>query len=115
MSNPSLQCSVCGQWKRLHGKDETGIAIQRFYPCCGENGQNEHVKNVCDECCKKACPYRAEYIYLGDRFTAPELKGKTCSAVRQNGKCIRGRNGSMLVAFEGRPVVVIARLLRKIK
>lgn len=57
----------------------------------------------------------AEYIYLGDRFTAPELKHKPCSAVWQNGKCIRGRNGSMLVAFEGRPVVVIARLLRKIK
>jgi hypothetical protein len=56
-----------------------------------------------------------EYIYLGDRFTVSQLKGKPCSAVRQNGKCIRGRNGSMLVKFEGRPVVVIARLLRKIK
>jgi hypothetical protein len=58
----------------------------------------------------------AEYKYLGDRFTDPQFKGKTCQAVRrQNGKCIRGKNGSMLVAFDGRPVVVIARLLRKIK
>lgn len=59
---------------------------------------------------------RGEYIYLGDRFTDPQLKGKECRAVRrQDGKCIRGKNGSMLVTFEGRPVVVIARLLRKIK
>lgn len=57
-----------------------------------------------------------EYIYLGDRLTDPQFKGKQCAAVRrQDGKCIRGRNGSMLVKFEGRPVVVIARLLRKIK
>jgi hypothetical protein len=58
----------------------------------------------------------ADYIYLGDRFTDPKFKGQECQAVRRSdGKCIRGRNGSMLVKFEGRPVVVIARLLRKIK
>lgn len=57
-----------------------------------------------------------DYRYIGDRFTDPELKGKTCSAVRRpDGKCIRGKNGSMLVSFDGKPVVVIARLLRKIK
>lgn len=57
------------------------------------------------------------YKYLGDRFTDPSLKGKACSAVRrQDGKCIRGKNGSMLVDFEGiGKVVVIGRLLRKIK
>lgn len=56
--NPSMQCSVCGQWKRLHGLDADGLAIQRFYSCCGDHGQFEHVKNVCDECCKTKCPYR---------------------------------------------------------
>jgi len=56
--NPILQCSVCGQWKRLHGKDSDGNAIQRFYSCCGEHGEKEHVKNVCVDCCNLKCPYR---------------------------------------------------------
>lgn len=57
------------------------------------------------------------YKYLGDRLTDPELKGKTCEAVkRENGKCIRGKNGSMVVRFDsGREANVIGRLLRKIK
>lgn len=57
------------------------------------------------------------YKYHGDRFTDPLLKGKACTAVRRpDGKCIRGKNGSMLVEFEGiGKVVVIGRLLRKIK
>lgn len=56
------------------------------------------------------------YTYLGDRFTDPSLKGKQCTAVRKpNGKCIRGKNGNMLVDFDGVTVVVVARLLRKIK
>lgn len=55
------------------------------------------------------------YKYLGDRLTDPGLKGKECSAVhRPDGKCIRGKNGSMLVEFNGTRAVVIARLLRKI-
>lgn len=57
-----------------------------------------------------------EYIYKGDRFTDPELKGKSCKAVRrQDGKCIRGKNGNMLVEFDSVQVNVIARQLRKIK
>lgn len=56
-SNPSIQCSVCGQWKRLTGKDEKGNEIRRFYPCCGENGQYEHILPVCTDCCAKKCPY----------------------------------------------------------
>lgn len=56
------------------------------------------------------------YTYLGDRHTDPLLKRKTCTAVRRkDGKCIRGKNGNMLVEFEGKKIVVIARLLRKIK
>lgn len=58
-----------------------------------------------------------EYVYLGDRNTDPFYKGKLCRAVRVNGKCLRGKNGNMLVIFEGAylPVSVVARLLRKIK
>jgi hypothetical protein len=55
------------------------------------------------------------YLYLGDRFTDPELKRKECVAVRRpDGKCIRGHNGNMLVSFDKRPVIVSARLLRRI-
>lgn len=58
----------------------------------------------------------SDYIYLGDRFTDPKYKGAECSAVRRdNGKCIRGKNGSMLVKFGVENVNVIGRLLRKIK
>jgi hypothetical protein len=56
------------------------------------------------------------YIYLGDRLTDQRYKNKLCRAVlRADGKCIRGRNGSMLVNFDGVKVVVPARLLRKRK
>lgn len=55
------------------------------------------------------------YKYLGDRQTQAELKGKLCTSVNTaNGKCIRGRNGNMLVSFNAKKVVVIARLLRKL-
>ena len=57
-----------------------------------------------------------KYKYLGDKMTEPNLKGATCFPVyRHDGKCIRGKNGSMLVLFEnGKNCVVIARLLRKV-
>jgi len=56
-----------------------------------------------------------QYKYLGDRFTSTSLKGKTCTAIRRaNGKCIRGKNGNMLVEFDGVKVNVVGRLLRKI-
>lgn len=55
------------------------------------------------------------YIYLGDRLTG-EFKGRTCTAVRRpDGKCIRGKNGSMLVEFDGVRAVVLGRRLRKVK
>lgn len=57
-----------------------------------------------------------EYIYLGDKLTDPELKGKQCSAVRRkDGKCIRSKMATMLVDFGNRKCVVLARRLRKIK
>jgi hypothetical protein len=57
-----------------------------------------------------------EYYYIGDRQTRAEWKGALCKAVRrQDGKCIRGKNGTMLVQFENEKSVVIGRLLRKIK
>ncbi len=56
------------------------------------------------------------YKYLGDRLTDKKYKGATCIAVHNNkGKCIRGRNGNMLVEFNGIKVNVIGRLLRKLK
>jgi hypothetical protein len=57
-----------------------------------------------------------EYVYLGDRNTDDRLKKQFCKAVRRSdGKCIRGKNGSMLVQFAGgKKLVVIARLLRKL-
>lgn len=58
-----------------------------------------------------------EYIYHGDKLTSPLLRKKECRAVRrEDGKCIRGKNGSMLVHFPGHgDCIVIGRLLRKIK
>jgi hypothetical protein len=57
----------------------------------------------------------ADYIYLGDSITSTEYKGKECNAVHNEGKCIRGRLGTMLVSFAGKQVNVIGRRLRKIK
>jgi len=53
------------------------------------------------------------YKYLGDRLSAPELKGAICYAVVVNGKCVR-RGSSMLVSFGKELHVVLARLLRKL-
>lgn len=56
-----------------------------------------------------------EYVYLGDRNTSEALRKRLCCAVRRAGKCVRGKNGSMLVKFEdGCERVVIGRLLRKV-
>ena len=55
------------------------------------------------------------YKYLGDKFSSKDLKGTFCYAVnRPDGKCIRGKNGNMLVEFDGKKTVVVARLLRKV-
>jgi len=55
------------------------------------------------------------YRYLGDRNTDEQFKNINCTAVKNsNAKCIRGRNGNMLVQLpNGKKVVVVARLLRK--
>lgn len=58
----------------------------------------------------------SNYIYKGDRFTDHAFKNKQCKAVRrQDGECIRGKNGNMLVEFDGVRVNVIARQLRKMR
>lgn len=66
-----------------------------------------------------------EYIYRGDRWTDPALKGMACDAVRrlntwsrcaasQGPVCIRGKNGNMLVVRpDGTRIVVQGRQLRK--
>lgn len=63
------------------------------------------------------------YRYRGDKFTDPTLKGVHCWAVKvparpdqvdQRDRCVRGRNGNMLVQLsDGTRHVVVARLLRK--
>lgn len=74
--NPSIQCSVCGQWKRLTGKDESGSEIRRFYPCC-EIGDEiiEHEKPVCQDCCLQACPNRVKAEAM-EMFKLLEEMGK---------------------------------------
>lgn len=58
-----------------------------------------------------------DYVYLGDKLTDPYWRGLPVNAVRRpDGRCIRGRNGNMLVeAAGGRRCVVLARLLVKRK
>jgi hypothetical protein len=57
-----------------------------------------------------------KYRYIGDRNTDPGLKLMICHAVkRKDGKCIRGKNGSMLVETANKTqMVVVGRLLRKV-
>ena len=58
------------------------------------------------------------YKYFGDKLTDSKFKGQICTLPkRPNGKCIRGRNGTMLAEFEtGERVTIIGRLLlRKVK
>lgn len=91
-SNLSLQCSVCGQWKRLTGKDENGHEVRRFYPCCGKNGEINHDKDVCDDCCKLKCPYRIKpkntviiyYIWWAKGHGIP--KNWYCSEINESVK-----------------------------
>lgn len=53
------------------------------------------------------------YTYLGDRWTAPELRGMQCDAVRdQRGKCTVGRSKALVVTPDGRRYVVNRRRLR---
>ncbi len=60
--------------------------------------------------------FHAEYVYCGNRMTDPSLVGLPVDAVRVDGKCVRGRNGSTLVEDnQGERHAVIARLLRKHK
>lgn len=59
-----------------------------------------------------------DYIYRGDRFTQEKYRYKECSAIRTDrGKCIRGRNGNMLVRFYNGDIVVVMgrRLIGKEK
>lgn len=56
------------------------------------------------------------YLYMGDKLTDLTYKGQNCKAVlREDLKCIRGRNSNMLVEFNGIKVVVLAKRLRAVK
>jgi len=55
------------------------------------------------------------YIYRGDRYTDVKYKMQVCQPVlTSTGKCIRGKNGNMLVSFRSGTVVVLARQLRRL-
>ena len=55
------------------------------------------------------------YIYRGDRYTDVQYKMQVCQPVlTSTGKCIRGKNGNMLVSFQSGTVVVLARQLRRL-
>ena len=55
------------------------------------------------------------YLYRGDRYTDDKYKLQPCLPVLSNtGKCIRGRNGNMLVSFSSGTVVILARQLRRL-
>jgi len=55
------------------------------------------------------------YLYRGDRYTDEKYKMQPCLPVLSNtGKCIRGRNGNMLVSFQSGSCIVLARQLRRL-
>ena len=55
------------------------------------------------------------YLYRGDRYTDDKYKMQSCSPVLSNaGKCIRGKNGNMLVSFQSGSCIVLARQLRRL-
>jgi hypothetical protein len=55
------------------------------------------------------------YKFRGDKFSDAAWKENICRAVLdKRGKCIRGKNGNMLVNFNGKKVVVPSRQLRKL-
>lgn len=96
--NPSIQCIVCGQWKRLHGKDGNGHTIQRFYPCCGENGQHEHEKPVCDRCCQYGCPYNSDTVFISNEHSiAPDLIPEGVWTARFKGEVIDYHKKEILI------------------
>ena len=55
------------------------------------------------------------YIYRGDRYTDVQYKMKACQPVlTSTGKCIRGKNGNMLVSFQSGICNVLSRQLRRL-
>ena len=55
------------------------------------------------------------YIYRGDRYTDVQYKMKAClPVITSTGKCIRGKNGNMLVSFQSGICNVLARQLRRL-
>jgi hypothetical protein len=56
------------------------------------------------------------YVYLGDRQTDPELKGRPCDPVRRpDGHCIVSRSRQLVRFADGRRIVVNRRMLRLVK
>lgn len=63
--NPRIQCVVCGEWKRLHLREERGGLKQTFYGGCIYADGGDHLarrgdgptadNDVCEDCCHIAC------------------------------------------------------------
>jgi hypothetical protein len=63
-TNPRIQCSVCGEWKRQRSGDR-----ELFYGSCRQNSGGDHlvgnsddqgVRDVCAECCDTQCKRAVE-------------------------------------------------------
>lgn len=59
-----MQCTECGRWMRLHGRDANGAQTTRFFGGCDHNNGGDHLAGrvtfdkyheVCDGCCQTAC------------------------------------------------------------
>lgn len=56
------------------------------------------------------------YVYLGDRLTAPELRGAGCDPVRRaDGRCIVGASKAFVRFADGVEHVVLRRRLRVVE
>lgn len=65
--NPRMQCGECGQWKRLHGKDDNGKNVQRFFSCDVTGGDHPCGKDVCNICCPTKCKLHTKFIKRADK------------------------------------------------
>lgn len=55
------------------------------------------------------------YLYRGDRYTDSRYRLQPCYPILSNtGKCMRGKNGNMLVSFQSGTVIILARQLRRL-
>jgi hypothetical protein len=111
-TNPSMQCSVCGQWKRLTRTTGPKAGMQTFYPVCGDDMQYEHIKPVCDECCKGICPYRYRdvVVIISEYRIARDVLKPNMWTAKLNGEVLDYHSQKVLIEHaerDGRKWVVL--------